>query len=164
MFIIGLFLVGVGVYLKVTEAPSLSYPRDKWEFLWYKYTEDPQDPWGRYIKRTERTELSFAEDFLEGEVADTGESELIGFRASRTLRVSSRTRYEIELGSDDGIRLIIYDSDFEEVYRILSGWKDRSYTSYTYERTFEAGEYKILLEWYENSGEALFTFIMETIE
>ena len=62
MFTIGLFLLGVGYYIIATEIPSPSYPTDKWEFLWYKYTEDPQDPWGRYIKRTGRVWIKIFPD------------------------------------------------------------------------------------------------------
>ena len=164
MFTIGLFLLGVGYYIIATEIPSPSYPTDKWEFLWFKYTEDLQDPWGKYIKKTQRTEWNFVEDYSDGEVADTGESELVGFRASRTLRVSSRTRYRLVLGSDDGIRLFIYDSDFREVTHITSGWIDRAYTEHSYERVLDEGEYKILLEWYENTDGALFTFNITSIE
>lgn len=164
MLFIGLLLLGVGYYIIATEIPSPSYPNDEWEFLWFKYIEDSPDPWGRFIKKSRRSDWNIDENYTDGEVADTGEYELIGLRASRTLMVSSRTKYRFVLGSDDGIRLFIYTSDFEEVTHITGGWIDRGYTSYSYNRVLNEGEYKILLEWYEHFDNAQITFHMTSID
>ena len=164
MFFFGLFLIVLAVYLKATEVPSPSYPDDEWEFLWFKYTEDPEDPWGEYIKKTQCSDWNFDYNYTGGIVADTGEFELVGFRASRTLFVSSRTRYGFLLGSDDGCRLYIYDSNFEDVTRMAYGWRDQSYSVYSCERVLDEGEYKILLEWYEHFDLAQITFNMTIIK
>ena len=164
MFIVGLILIGAAFYLKAMEIPSPSYPDDEWEFLWFKYTEDPEAPWGRYIKKTYRREWNIDFNYSDGEVADTGETELVGLRASRTLKVSHRTKFRFILGSDDGIRLFIYNPDFDEVSYMSNGWIDRSYTEYSYVRVLDISEYKVLLEWYENTDLAQIKFNMIIIE
>lgn len=164
MIFIGLSLIGLGYFLRAYVPPSPSYPNDKWEFLWFKYIEDSPYPWGEYIKRSQRSDWNFNFNYSDGEVADTGEFELVGLRASRTLTVSDRTRYRFVLGSDDGIRLFIYTSDLEEVTRITVGWIDRGYTVNSYQRVLDEGEYKILLEWYEHFDVAHITFNMTSID
>ena len=146
------------------EPPSPSYPSDQWEFLWFKYEEDSETTWGKYLNQSYLTEWNFRFEYGTGEVAETGEYENVELRASRTLTVPSKTKYRIVLASDDGIRLFIYNPRFEEVSHITTGWTDRAYTSHSYERVFEAGEYKILLEWYEHFDNAQITFNMTIIE
>ena len=158
MLFFGLFLIGLAYYLKATEIPAPSYPAEEWEFLWFKYTEDSQDPWGAFIEKSHRSEWNFEYNYSTGEVADTGEFELVGLRASRTLKVSSKTKYRFKLGSDDGIRLFIYSDDFEKVTQMTTGWIDRAYTEHSYQRVLNEGEYKILLEWYENTDNAQIKF------
>ena len=160
---IGIVIMGFGVFLRVTAPPAPSYPPDRWEILWYKYSEDLRDPWGDYITKSQLSDWNFDFNYSDGEVADTGEYDLVGLRASRTLTVSDRTKYRFVLGSDDGIRLFIYDSNFNEVTHITTGWRDQAYTVYSYQQTLDKGEYKLLLEWYEHFDGALITFNMTSI-
>ena len=34
------------------DIPEPYYPSDRWEFLWFKYTGDNEDPWGDFINRS----------------------------------------------------------------------------------------------------------------
>ncbi len=162
LFFVFSFLI-LAYYNLGIETPSPSYPSDHWEFLWFKYDEDSEEL-GKYLSKSYHSEWSIIYDYGPGEVDDTGEYENIGLRASRTLTVPSSTRYRFILGSDDGIRLFIYNSDFEEVRHYTAGWTDRSYTEYSYDLVLDEGEYKILLEWYEHYDGALITFDIVIIE
>ena len=157
------FLI-IAYYNIEPEPPSPSYPSDQWEFLWFKYVEDSETTWGKYLNESYLSEWNFNFDYATGEVADSGEYENVGLRASRTLTVPSRAKYRFILGSDDGIRLFIYTSDFEEISHITNGWTDRGYTSYSYDRVLDEGEYKILLEWYEHYDNAQITFSITLID
>jgi len=145
------------------EAPSPSYPSDQWEFLWFTYDED-SEALSKYLTKSYFSDWSFYFDYRTGEVADTGEYENIGLRASRTLTVPSSARYRFILGSDDGIRLFIYTPDFDDVRHYTTGWIDRGYTSRSYDLVLDEGEYKILLEWYEHYDAAQITFNISIIE
>ena len=164
MLFFGLFLIGLAYYLKATEIPAPSYPAEEWEFLWFKYVDDSQHPWGKYIKTSHRNEWNFDFNYSDGEVANTGESELVGLRASRKLTVAQRTKFKFTLGSDDGIRLFIHSTNFELVTQITNGWIDRAYAEYSYVRVLDEGEYLILLEWYENTDLAQITFNITIVE
>ena len=162
LFFVFSFLI-IAYYNIGIETPAPSYPSDQWEFLWLKYVED-SETLGKYLTKSYLSEWNFNFDYGTGEVADTGEYENIGLRASRTLTVPSSARYRFVLGSDDGIRLFIYTSDFEEVRHFTTGWVDRGYTSRSYDLVLDAGEYKFLLEWYEHYDAAQVTFNITIID
>lgn len=136
-----------------------SYPYDKWEFLWFKYTGNKAQPWGKYLKRTFRPEINFNEDWALGEVDETGEEDKVGFRASRTLKLHDDAVCDFEIGGDDGIRLSVWNMDSDVVLNI-SSWRDQGYRPYPDTVTLPKGNYKILLEWYEMGGAAQASFDM----
>lgn len=137
--------------------PEPAYPSDEWEFLWFRYTGDNSNPWGEFIRRTIKYDINFDEDWSDGEVDGTGQYDMVGLRASRTIRLLEEGLRRFIIGGDDGIRLFV-SRESEEILQITESWRDQPYTINSIQVDLQEGEYKILLEWYENLGAARASF------
>jgi len=137
-----------------------SYPIDRWEFIWFRYTEDGINPWGDFIFRSFKNELNFDDDWGDGIVNNSGLSNNVASKASRTLQLNNARRCTFLIGADDGIRLHVYNNNFTETYLEMDEWKDQGYSEFLRHVDLPAGDYKILLEWYEHYGTARTRFNM----
>lgn len=68
-------------------------------------------------------------------------------RWTNTLRLEAG-RYRFITETDDGVRLYINDQ------LVIDRWRTQSRTRYTYETTLGAGEHRIRMEYFEESGQA----------
>lgn len=135
-----------------------SYPNDRWEFLWFRYTEVREKPWGEFITRSYKKEIDFDDNWEDGIVNNSGLSNNVAFKASRTLRLDAG-RYTFLIGADDGIRLYVYNNDLTETYVERDEWRDQGWSEFELPPVdLPAGDYKILIEWYENYGDAHASF------
>ena len=139
--------------------PSPTYPKDRWERIWYIYSGDRNNPISMYLGLgPDQANLIF-DDYWDGLVA-YGRTDLIGFISSRTVAVEIATTWQFTIGGDDGVRLYVYDSSMKLILEITEGWKDQAYQIYSKSIPLVAGEYKLLLEWYEWTGGARVSFNM----
>lgn len=134
---------------KHTTARAPVYPEDSWEFLWFRYTQDNKNPWGDIINKSSKTELNFDFNWGEGIVNKSGLSNNVGFVASRTIRITDAGEYTFLIGGDDGIRLQVINDQFNTVLT-FNEWNDQTYSLFEKTIGLPAGEYKLLLEWYEH--------------
>jgi hypothetical protein len=74
--------------------------------------------------------------------------------ASRTIHLYESGSRRFVLGSDDGIRLTVYNNNFGEIFQNAELWSDHPYEQLPIDVELAAGEYKILLEYYEYLGAA----------
>lgn len=145
------------------KAHEPTYPTENWEFLWFGYSRDNTNPWEDFIERTVKYEINFDDNWYEKEVGTTGQSDLVGFIASRTIRLFDSGLRRFVIGGDDGIRLTLYNNEFDVIFQETRGWRDQPYTTYTHDQDLPEGAYKIFLEWYENTGAARASFSISTI-
>ena len=136
------------------DLPEPSFPSDRWEFLWFRYTEVREKPWGDFISRSYEDEIDFDYNWEAGIVGNSGLSNNVAFRASRTLQLDAG-RYTFLIGADDGIKLYVYNNDFTETYVERDEWRDQEWSKFRHiPKDLPAGDYKILIEWYEHYGAA----------
>lgn len=143
-----------------------AYPVDRWEFLWFRYTQISEKPWGDFISRSYVDGIDFDYDWKEGIVENSGLSNNVAFRASRTLQLDAG-RYTFLLGADDGIRLYVRNSDFTVTYVERDEWRDQQWSEFRNgPLDLPAGDYKILIEWYEHyvAARAQFKIVKEDSE
>ncbi len=136
-----------------------SFPLERWEFLWFRYVEDRSNPWGDFISQSYKNELNFDEDWDQGIVNNSGLSNNVAFKASRTIQLENAGRYIFRIGADDGVRLFLYNN-LSETKLEINEWKDQQYSEFERSVELPAGVYKILLEWYEHYGAARARFTM----
>ena len=146
------------------DRPKPSFPSNRWEFLWFRYTEDKRNPWGDLIAQTSKIEINFDEDWGKGIVNDSGLSNNVCFRASRTIRLDEEGTYTFLIGGDDGIRLYVYNDSLTETLLEINGWNDQPYSQFEKTITLPTGEYKLLLEWYECYNNARASFKLSEYE
>ena len=144
------------IEIEATVQPT--YPVDRWEFLWFKYSGNNLDPYGDFLTRTTLAQINFDENWGEGEVDDSGQYDTVCLMASRTIHLYESGLRRFLLGSDDGIRLTVYNEYFGEILRSVELWSDHSFEQLPIDIELVAGEYKILLEYYENLGAARIKF------
>lgn len=136
------------------DIPEPSYPSDRWEFLWFRYMGDNGNPWGDFIAQTSKIEIPFDDDWGDGIVNNSGLSNNVAFKASRTLPLDPG-RYTFLFGADDGIRLYVSNNDFTRTYVEKDEWRDQSWSKFrSLPVDLPAGDYKILIEWYDHYGDA----------
>jgi len=133
------------------DIPEPSFPRDRWEFLWFRYTEDNRNPWGDLIAQTSKIEINFNDDWGTGIVNNSGLSNNVAFKASRTLPLDAG-RYTFLIGADDGIRLYVRNNDLTKTYVEMDEWRDQEWSKFENQVPVDlpGGDYKILIEWYEH--------------
>lgn len=144
------------------DARELSYPSGRWDFHWFKFTGNIDNPWGDFLTTTTDIDVRFDRDWGEGEVGESRELDMVGFRACRTISINVEGNRIFRIGGDDGIRLFAYKQDGSLVFRKMDGWRDQSYKVYTHEEFLEVGDYRFLLEWYERTGSARASFQLIT--
>lgn len=139
-----------------TQQPQFepSYPVDRWEFSWFRYTGVIEKPWGDFISLSYKNEIDFDDNWKKGIVSNSGLSNNVAFKASRTLPLDAG-RYTFLIGADDGIKLYVYNNDFTETYVEMDEWRDQTWSEFRHIPVdLPAGDYKILIEWYERYGAA----------
>lgn len=123
--------------------PELTYPTQYWQRLWT--TEDNQ-----YIGQTTENNVQFDNFWGTGTVAFDRASD-IELTSSRTITLSEGT-YVFTVGSDDGFRLYI------DGQLVMQDWVDHSYETKSYTATLTEGQHQFRLDFYENAGNARFSF------
>jgi len=160
----GLEMKANALLMKRIDLPEPSFPSDRWEFLWFRYTEDNKNPWGELIAQTSKIELNFDDDWGKGIVNNSGLSNNVAFKASRTLPLDAG-RYTFLIGADDGIRLYVRNNDLTETYVEMDEWRDQEWSKFENPVPVDlpAGDYKILIEWYEHYVHARVKFKIDKL-
>jgi hypothetical protein len=130
-----------------TVCSQLNYPSDKWQRVWYVHSTSSCLGNG-----PDETSLTFDNNWGTGTIAYS-KSDDIEFFSSRTINIQTTGTYTFTVGSDDGIRLWV-----DDVLRI-DKWVDRAYTTDSVDVALTAGNHKIRIDWYENSGAARVYFM-----
>jgi len=145
--------------------PEPTYPSNTWEFLWFEYTGDNTDPYGNFLKQTTLAHINFDENWEKGEVNDSGRFDRVCFKASRKIHLFEPGERRFLIGGDDGIRLTVFSAEDDSlIFEIVELWRDHPYEQFPRDIILEAGEYKLLLEWYEVLDAARASFSISSRE
>ena len=126
--------------------PALSYPSDRWQRVWYTYSNGElrdclgagPDEYGKDFS-----------NYWETSTIAYGRSDSIGFKSSRTINVKNAGTYQFTTCTNDGARLIVNGN------MVMNEWHDVTdgyITCYGYYPVFSAGDNKVEIDWYDNSN------------
>jgi len=140
----------VNVEVYVLPCPSLSFPKDYWETIWYE--RETEDCIG---KGQDIQSLTFDMNWGQGALIGDKKDNLI-LKLSRTIELEEG-KYKFSVGSDDGVKVFI------DGKKLLDKWVNRAYTVDTFELNLSQGPHQFEIQYYEASGAARLSFNFQKI-
>jgi len=140
----------VNVEVYVPSCPSLSFPKDYWETIWYERGTEDCIGEGQKI-----SSLTFDLNWGQGTLIGDKKDNLI-LKLSRTIELEEG-RYKFKVGSDDGVRVFINGTKY------LDKWVNRAYKVDTFEVNLSQGSHQFEIHYYEASGAARLSFNFEKV-
>ena len=140
----------VNIEVYVPSCPSLSFPKDYWETIWYERGTEDCIGEGQKI-----SSLTFDLNWGQGTLIGDKKDNLI-LKLSRTIELEEG-KYKFKVGSDDGVRVFINGTKY------LDKWVNRAYKVDTFEVNLSQGSHQFEIHYYEASGAARLSFNFEKV-